>query len=128
MSSKKRRYFTSEKKAQIVRRHLADKVAVSDLADEFGIQPSVKLGRAPQLVQLDVPVDVGEPIRGIAPGSDGQPSIAHQPAGQLRLADQVAGAFDASVAGLLRLFGHLAERDIAPERSGDSDAHGADAS
>ena len=28
MSSKKRRYFTSEKKAQIVRRHLADKVAI----------------------------------------------------------------------------------------------------
>ena len=40
MSSKKRRHFRSEKKAQIVRRHLADKVAVSDLADEFGIQPS----------------------------------------------------------------------------------------
>jgi len=40
MSSKKRRHFTSEKKAQIVRRHLAEKVAVSDLADEFGIQPS----------------------------------------------------------------------------------------
>ena len=40
MSSKKRRHFTAEKKAQIVRRHLADKVAVSDLADEFGIQPS----------------------------------------------------------------------------------------
>ncbi len=38
--SKPRRYFTSEKKAQIVRRHLADKVAVSDLADEFGVQPS----------------------------------------------------------------------------------------
>lgn len=38
--SKPRRYFTSEKKAQVVRRHLAEKVAVSDLADEFGIQPS----------------------------------------------------------------------------------------
>jgi len=40
MSSKNRRYFTAEKKAQVVRRHLADKVAVSDLADEFGVQPS----------------------------------------------------------------------------------------
>ena len=40
MSSKGRRRFGAEKKAQIVRRHLADKVAVSDLADEFGVQPS----------------------------------------------------------------------------------------
>ena len=40
MSSKSRRRFGAEQKAQIVRRHLADKVPVSDLADEFGIQPS----------------------------------------------------------------------------------------
>ncbi len=40
MSSKSRRLFGAEKKAQIVRRHLAGKVAVSDLADEFGVQPS----------------------------------------------------------------------------------------
>jgi len=40
MRSKKRRHFTAEMKAQIVRRHWADKVAVSDLADEFSVQPS----------------------------------------------------------------------------------------
>jgi len=40
MSSKQRRRFGAEKKALIVRRHLADKVPVSDLADEFGVQPS----------------------------------------------------------------------------------------
>ena len=40
MSSKHRRRFGAEKKALIVRRHLADKVPVSDLADEFGVQPS----------------------------------------------------------------------------------------
>ncbi len=40
MSSKSRRRFGAEKKAQIVRRHLSDKVAVSDLADEYGVQPS----------------------------------------------------------------------------------------
>ncbi len=40
MSSKNRRRFGVEKKAQIVRRHLAGKVPVSDLADEFGVQPS----------------------------------------------------------------------------------------
>ena len=41
MSSKTRRRFGTEKKAHIVRRHLADKVAVSDLADEFDVQPSL---------------------------------------------------------------------------------------
>ncbi len=40
MSSKSQKRFSAEKKAQIVRRHLADKVEVSDLADEFGAQPS----------------------------------------------------------------------------------------
>jgi len=40
MSIKKRRRLTAEKKAQIVRRHWAGKVPVSDLADEFGVQPS----------------------------------------------------------------------------------------
>ena len=40
MSSKQHRRFGAEKKALIVRRHLAEKVPVSDLADEFGVQPS----------------------------------------------------------------------------------------
>jgi transposase-like protein len=35
-----RRRFTPEQKAQIVRRHLAGKEAVSALAEEFGLQPS----------------------------------------------------------------------------------------
>lgn len=39
--TKVRRSFTAELKAQIVRRHLADKVPVSDLADEFHIQPTL---------------------------------------------------------------------------------------
>jgi transposase len=38
--SQTRRHFTPEQKAQIIRRHLSDKEAVSDLADEFGLQPS----------------------------------------------------------------------------------------
>ncbi len=36
----KRRRFSSEQKAVIVRRHLGGKVPVSDLADEMGLQPS----------------------------------------------------------------------------------------
>ena len=39
--SNTRRHFTAEQKAEIVRRHLAGKEPVSDLADEFGLQPSL---------------------------------------------------------------------------------------
>lgn len=39
--SRTRRYFAAEQKAEIVRRHVAGKEAVSDLADEFGLQPSL---------------------------------------------------------------------------------------
>ena len=39
--SRERRHFTAEQKAAVVRRHLAGKEAVSDLADEFAVQPSL---------------------------------------------------------------------------------------
>ena len=48
--SKTRRHFTSEQKAQIVRRHLSGKEAVSDLADEFGLQPSLIHGWVNQVL------------------------------------------------------------------------------
>jgi transposase len=35
-----RRHLTPDQKAQIVRRHLSGREPVSNLADEFGIQPS----------------------------------------------------------------------------------------
>ena len=38
--SRPRRRFTAPQKADVVRRHLAGKEAVSDLADELGVQPS----------------------------------------------------------------------------------------
>jgi len=41
MSQSKRRHFTTEQKGEILRRHLGDKVPVSDLCDEYGIQPSL---------------------------------------------------------------------------------------
>lgn len=42
MSAKRsRRKFSAEQKAAILRRHFADKVPVSDLCDEYKIQPSV---------------------------------------------------------------------------------------
>jgi transposase len=36
-----RRHFTAEQKAAILKRHLMDKVQVSDLCDEYQLQPSV---------------------------------------------------------------------------------------
>lgn len=38
--SQRRRHFTAAEKAAIVRRHLVDRVAVSDLCDEYGLQPT----------------------------------------------------------------------------------------
>jgi transposase len=41
MSGKRaRRQFLAERKAEVVRRHVADKVPVSDLADELQVQPT----------------------------------------------------------------------------------------
>jgi transposase len=37
---KTRRKFSPPQKADVVRRHLADKVPVSNLADELGVQPT----------------------------------------------------------------------------------------
>jgi transposase len=38
---RKRRTYSVEQKAAIIRRHLIDKVPVSDLCDEYKMQPSV---------------------------------------------------------------------------------------
>ena len=50
MAKRKRRNHSNEQKAQILRRHMVDKVAVSDLCDEYKIQPSVFYGWQRQLV------------------------------------------------------------------------------
>jgi transposase-like protein len=41
MSKPKRRRFSPEEKATIIKQHLADKVEVSVLCEEHGLQPSV---------------------------------------------------------------------------------------
>jgi transposase len=38
--TRSRRTFTAQEKAAIVMRHLIDKTPVSDLCDEFGLQPT----------------------------------------------------------------------------------------
>ena len=37
----KRRYFSGEEKVRILRRHLIDKVPVSDLCDKHGLHPTL---------------------------------------------------------------------------------------
>ena len=39
--SKQRRTFTSEQKVTILRRHLVEQLPVSDLCDEYGLNPTV---------------------------------------------------------------------------------------
>lgn len=41
MPRKARRQFTTDQKVAILRRHLVDKVAISDLCAEYELQPSV---------------------------------------------------------------------------------------
>src|SRR5213593_5012674 len=38
---KERKHYTAEEKVAILRRHLLDKVPVSDLCEELGVQPTV---------------------------------------------------------------------------------------
>ena len=42
--TRNRRHFTAEDKATILKRHLADKVAISDLCEEYHIQRSLPRG------------------------------------------------------------------------------------
>jgi len=58
---RRRRRFNPEEKAAILRRHLADKVSISDLAEEYGIQPSVLYQWQRQL--LDNAATALEPTR-----------------------------------------------------------------
>jgi len=41
MTRERRRQFTADEKATILRRHLVDKIPVSDLCDEYRLQPSL---------------------------------------------------------------------------------------
>jgi len=41
MTRRKQRHFTPEQKVAIIRRHLLEQVPVSDLCDEYDIQPTV---------------------------------------------------------------------------------------
>ena len=63
-TKRKRRHFTADEKAAILRRHLADKVPVADLCDEHKLQPSVFYQWQRQL--FDHAAKALEPQRGTA--------------------------------------------------------------
>ncbi len=62
MSRRQRRRFSPDEKAAILRRHLADKVPVSDLCEEYKLQPSLFYQWQRQL--LDHAAKALEPQRG----------------------------------------------------------------
>ena len=51
MPSRSVRKFTTEQNVAILRRHLADKVAVSTLCEEYKLQPSVFYGWQKQALE-----------------------------------------------------------------------------
>jgi transposase len=60
-SKKRRRSYTPEQKAAILRRHLVDKVSVADLCDEYKLQPSVFYGWQQRLfANLEAAIDPGD--------------------------------------------------------------------
>ena len=64
MPKKERRSFTTEQKVAILRRHLIDKVAVSDLCDEYKLQPSVLYHWQKQLFEnMGAALDVAQGTR-----------------------------------------------------------------
>ena len=64
---KPRRQFSPDDKATILRRHLADKVPVSDLCDEYHIQPSLfYLWQRQALENLSAALQDGRAVRGQA--------------------------------------------------------------
>lgn len=61
----RRRQFTADEKATILRRHLADKVPVSDLCDEYHIQPSLfYIWQRQALENLSAALQDGRTLRG----------------------------------------------------------------
>jgi transposase-like protein len=66
-TQKARRQFTAEEKATILRRHLVDKVPVSDLCDEYAIQPTLfYLWQRQAFEHLGAAVQDGRTPRGAA--------------------------------------------------------------
>lgn len=68
MSRRQQRHFTPEQKVEIIRRHLLEQVPVSDLCDEYDIQPTMFYRWQKQLFERGIVVferkiDPAAPLR-----------------------------------------------------------------
>lgn len=66
MSKRQRRHFTTEQKAELLRRHLVDKVPVSEICNELKLQPTVFYDWLRTLM-AQAPKALESPTRGPSP-------------------------------------------------------------
>jgi len=65
---KERKHFSGEEKVAILRRHLLDKVPVSDLCEETGLRPTVFYRWQKEFFENGA-ADVGQSVKWIPPTS-----------------------------------------------------------
>jgi transposase-like protein len=108
-SGTNRRRFTVEQKVAILRRHLVDKVAVSDLCDEYKIQPSLFYQWQRQVMEnLDASLESGPGRKGA--GGDRRRELEKRIAAvEARLAkkDEVIAEISAEYIALKKELGEL---------------------
>lgn len=75
MSKRQRRHFTPEQKADLLRRHLVDKVPVSDICNEQKLQPSVFYDWH-KILMAQAHVVLGTPSRGPSPEKQLEKKVA----------------------------------------------------
>ena len=102
MSTKKRRRFTPEQKAEIVRRNLEKKEPVSEICEELGIQPSVFYGWRNQLFDNTAWALEAKAQR----GRSGEKSAAEQAAARIAELESELAKKDSVIA-------HLAEECVS---------------
>jgi transposase len=103
-----RRHFTPEQKAAIVRRHMVDKIAVSDLCEEHNLQPSVFHSWHKQVTDnLDV---VFEALKG------GKRAAAAR-SGELVRKDQQIAALEARLAKKDSVIADISEEHLALKKT-----------
>jgi len=71
---KERKHYTGEEKVGILRRHLLDKVPVSDLCDELGLQPTVFYRWQKEFFENGAAASLARAARTIKPNSNGSSS------------------------------------------------------
>jgi transposase-like protein len=108
MSKQKRRSYTAEQKAAIVRRYLVDKTPVSQLCEEYTIQPSVFYAWHKQLV---------ESLEGIFTDGRGSPRAKSKESVELERERKRVAALEARLARKDAVIAEISEQLIAEKKS-----------